>query len=107
MQLISSVFSMKEETGYPSSRHSIIDSRSEGGGATMVSSDVRVMFCMFVSQTMKQSPRATVELFSMKPLLNVLRPVAVDHIRVPVSVTQGSVTLAPSQTVTTKLLVLG
>ena len=85
----------------------MIDLCSEGGGATMVSSDIKVMFCMFVSRTMKQSPRATVELFSMKPLLNVLRPVAVDHIRVPVSVTHVSVTLAPSQTLTTELLVLG
>ena len=73
----------------------------------MVRSDVRVMFVSFVSRTMKLSPRASEELFSMNPLLKVLRPVAVDHIRVPVSVTQVSVTLVPSQTLTTPLLVLG
>ena len=73
----------------------------------MVRSDVRVMFVSFVSRTMKLSPRASEKLFSMNPLLNVLPPVAVAHIRVPVSVTHVSVTLAPSQTVTTPLLVLG
>ena len=66
----------------------------------MESSDVSISSLTFtsVSSTLMLLPRETGRLNS-STFLNVLLPAGVDHRSVPVSVTQVSVTLTPSQLV--------